>query len=250
MDLKQNDKIILIVGVVILIVAGIGIAMYTAPTEEVVIDPDAFDIDFEYRWKQITGRDAIAFPFVDKRSDFEETYRIQAPTGSVLTRVSVLIDWEDDHTYGIFRTKGADTLTAEVIMNGISKDEVSVLKGNLSFPFNVNPMPRDGIINATSETAAASKLMMEHKEKNIAEFDVVLSVEIGEPWWRPIRRFRDKGNSVDISVEYTYYITELTELENDIMKRTGEDDAGDDFIASGYGIGNFYVNLAYGRGMI
>ncbi|MDG6218682.1 MAG: hypothetical protein QCI00_04495, partial [Candidatus Thermoplasmatota archaeon] len=165
--------------------------------------------------------------------------------------VSILIDWEDDHTYGIIRTKGADTLTAKVSMNENPLNEVSELKGNLSFPFNVNPMPMDGIINATSETEAKSKLMVEYQDKNIAEFDVVLTVEIGEPWWRPFRRFRDKGNSVDISVEYTYYINELIELENDDIKRTGGgDDESDDFIASGYGIGNFYVNLGYGRGMI
>ena len=31
MNLKKNDKLILIIGVVILIIAGIGIAIYTSP---------------------------------------------------------------------------------------------------------------------------------------------------------------------------------------------------------------------------
>jgi hypothetical protein len=250
MNLKPNDKIILIVGVVILIVAGVGIALYSSPSDETPTDTDFFDETyFEYTWIEKRGSETIESPFVEKTSSLERTYSIKGPAGSVLTQVTMMIEWEDDHTYGVFRTKGGDTLTAEVSIGGKSREEISELEGNLSFPFNINQMPVDDKIMATSESEAASKLSEDYKNKNTAQFDILLGIEIGEPWWRPFQRWRDKGNSVDISVEYTYYVTELTEVEEDDLKKTGSDD-NDDVIVSGFGIGDFYVNLGYGRGMI
>jgi len=249
MNLKRNDKIILVVGVVILIVAGAGIALYNAPSSENddggVTDSD--DMYYEYSWMQKTGTESIESPMVDKSSPFEQAYTINGPSGCVLTQVTVNIDWVDDNTFGLLRTKGQDTLTAEVSLDGKTLEETSEMEGNHSFSFNINTMPRDGSINGSSSSDAASKLDDEYDGKNSADFDVLLSIETGEPWWRFLLN-RDNGNTVDISVEYTYYTHELTEVDDDDddTKTTGDDDV----VVSSHALGDFYVNLGYGRGMI
>jgi hypothetical protein len=249
MNLKRNDKIILIVGVVILIVAGAGIALYNAPSSENdgIDATDSDDMYYDYSWMQNTGSETIESPMVDKNTPFEQAYTINGPSGCVLTQVTVNIDWIDDNTFGLLRTKGQDTLTAEVSLNGKSLEETSEMEGNHSFAFNVNSMPRDGSINGSSASDVASKLKEEYKDKNSADFDVLITIETGEPWWRFLLN-RDNGNEVDISVEYTYYTHELTEVDDndDDTKSTGDDD----IIVSSHALGEFYVNLGYGRGMI
>lgn len=249
MNLKKNDKIILIVGVVILIVAGAGIALYSAPSsDDTIIDTDDTDMEYKYTWTQRTGSKTIESPMVDKSSAFEGSYSVDSTSGSVLTQVTVNIDWKDDNTFGLLRTKGADTLTVEVSLDGKSRDETSELEGNHSFSYNVNTMPQDGSVDATALSDAKSQLEEEFMDKNNADFDVMLNIETGEPWWRVLQNFKDKGNTVDISVEYTYYTHELLEPEDDgdDTKTTGDDDV----IVSSHQLGEFYVNLGYGRGMI
>lgn len=249
MDLKKNDKIILIVGVVILIVAGAGIALYTAPTAEDTDLDDTKDIGYEFEWVKKTGSTTVESPMVGKKTSLEKSYTIAGPpAGCVLTKVDVKINWEDDRTYGLLTTRGGDTLTAEVTLDGKNMEDTSELSGNHSFPFNVYSKPDSAKVNASNPGDASTKLKQEYAGKNSADFDVILTIDVGEPLWRPWKRFRDKGNTVDISVDYTYYTHELIEVDedNDDTKSTGNDDV----VVSSHAVGEFYVNLGYGRGMI
>lgn len=249
MDLKKNDKIILIVGVVILIVAGAGIALYNAPTSEDTDTDDTEDIGYEFEWVEKTGSAIVESPMISKKTPLEQSYTIAGPpSGCVLTRVDVKINWEDDRTYGLLTTRGGDTLTAEVTLDGKTMDETSEMSGNLSFPFNVYSKPEPVKVNASNPSDASTELKQEYAGQNSADFDILLTIDVGEPIWRAWKRFRDKGNTVDISVDYTYYTHELIEVdeENDDTKSTGNDD----IIVSSHALGEFYVNLGYGRGMI
>lgn len=247
MNLKRNDKIILIVGVVILIIAGAGIALYNTPSEDTFSDTnDTDEMDYLYTWLQRSGSEFIESPMVNEDTPFEKEYTITSPSGSVLTQIIVNIDWVDDNTYGLIRTKGQDTLTIEVTLDGRTLDEMSVMEDNLTFPFNINSMPIDGAVNASSPSGASSRLISQYDRMNEADINVMLSIETGEPWWRFLFN-RDNGNSVDISVDYTYYMFELTQVDDgDDMKTSGNDDV----VVSGHALGEFYVNLGYGRGMI
>jgi hypothetical protein len=248
MNLKRNDKIILIVGVVILIIAGAGIALYNTPSDNVDIeDKDTNEMYYEYTWEPESGSEAVESPMVEDGTPFEESYNIKSPSGSVLTQLVVNIEWEDDNTFGIFRTKGKDILTAEVTVDGRKLDATSELNGNDNFSFNINTMPKEGEINASSSSYAATKLNEKFNGKNEADFDISLDLEVGEPWWRLLFN-KDTGNTVDISVKYTYYYYDLSEVDNgDDWKTSGNDD---DITVSSHAIGEFYVNLGYGRGMI
>jgi len=251
MELKKNDKIILIVGVVILIVAGAGIALYNAPSSEDADTQATEYSEYSFEWVKKTGSITVESPMVGKKDIFENSYTIIGPpTGGVLTQVDVNVQWEDDRTYGLLTTKGADTIIAEVSLNGKTIDKTSdaEVSGNLTFPFNVYSIPEPATVNASNPSDASMQLKDEYSGKNSADFDIVLTVDIGEPLWRPWKKFRDKGNTVEISVEYTYYTHELTgvdEEDDDETKSTG-----DDVVVSGHALGDFYVNLGYGRGMI
>lgn len=248
MNLKRNDKIILIVGVVILIIAGAGIALYNTPSDNSGIEDKNIDeMYYEYTWEQKSGTEGVESPRVEDGTPFENSYKIKSPVGTVLTQIVVNVKWEDDNTYGLFRTKGKDVLSMEVTLDGRKLDDSSEMNGNHNFSFNINSMPKEGEINASSSSYAATKLNEEFDGKNQADFDVSLNIEVGEPRWRFLFN-KDTGNTVDISVEYTYYNYDLTEIEDeDDWKTSGNDE---DITVSSHAIGEFYVNLGYGRGMI
>ena len=117
MDLKKNDKIILVVGVAILIVAGIGIAVYTSPdTDEIKAgntEPDY--LSYNYNWMKDSTENFIGGDiYVEKSSTYNDNIEINSQEGSVLTSVEFEIIWEDDYTHGILRSRGEDTLTVKI----------------------------------------------------------------------------------------------------------------------------------------
>ena len=248
MNLKKNDKIILIVGVVILIIAGAGIALYNTPSDssdiENMIDDDK---SFEYTWSDYSGSKTLDNPMVEKDTLFSETWSIESPAGTVLTDIKVNIQLQDDNTFGLLRTKGQDVLSATVSCDGKSMDGETTLEGNENFSYDINSKPSDGTKEGSSQSDVESLLSDEFDNMNKANVKVELSIETGEPAWRILKNRRDQGNEVEISVEYKYYRYSLDEVEDD-MKQSGSDE--DDVTVSSHYLGEFYVNLGYGRGMI
>mgnify|MGYP006283266883 FL=1 len=91
MNLKKNDKIILIVGVVILVVAGVGIALYSAPeSEENVGEPSDEVMTYTYTWEQHMGEKVIGEKLnAGKDSPYEETFTVASGSNTVLTNVDL-----------------------------------------------------------------------------------------------------------------------------------------------------------------
>jgi hypothetical protein len=248
MNLKKNDKIILIIGVVILIIAGAGIALYTTDESSAkAVDEIEDSYEYSYTWTSREGtKDLDIDAFVGKKSVYEEVYDIASTSGTVLTSVNIKLTWVDDVTYGFLFAKGLDRLSAEVIYEGAPKDETSEGNGTLEFPFSINTPPKADIIMAEDYDEAENIIKGNIENMNKASFDVEVSINTGERIWRPLKFFRDKGNSFDLTAEYTYYTYSLEEVE--------DDDDDDDFVDTGLGfnhnVGEFYVQLGYGRGMI
>jgi len=253
MNLKKNDKIILIAGVAILIIAGIGIAVYTSPdTEEIKVgdtEPDYYS--FSYSWIKNSADNIIDDNiYVEKSSTYNDDLTINSPTGSVITYIAIEFIWEDDYTYGIFRKKGEDTLTVTVNDGkGVSTTESATNGENLTFQFNsINDVPSSDSILAEDKTDAMNILNGMIAGENGANFDIEVNVETGERLFRPLKFLRDKGNDFQIKVNYDYYLYELEEpiddLNDDEDKTTNNDNG------SNIGLGDFYKNLCYGRSMI
>lgn len=252
MNLKKNDKIILIVGVVILVVAGIGIALYTSPIdEEPVGEVDLNNMTYTYTWVQKTGERIIGEAlFSGKSAPYEDSVSIQENSGSVITHVEFQLNWEDDITYGLLIKKGLDTLTADITYKTETETETSTGSGNHSFVFTVNERPKDGTLEVISLEDAKDQIESEISGKNSASFDVAVNVETGERMYRIFKFLKDKGNDFELTVTYTYYTYALQESEppedgtGDDTKTTGNQDGFD------HNVGEFYVKLGSGRGMI
>ena len=105
-------------------------------------------------------------------------------------------------------------------------------------------------IEAESESDAEDWFLSQIAGKNSETFDVTVTVEIGEPRFRLLKYFRDKGNDFDLSVEYTYYALEIgmNDDGDDETKPSGGGD--DDVVTNNHYVGEFYINLGFGRSMI
>jgi len=253
MNLKKNDKLILIVGVVILIVSAIGIAFYTsADTDDIDLYVEPEEKTFDITWREVTMEKPIINGVAKKT--YSESETISAPDWSVLTNVEFRLDWNDDYTSGLLITKGADTLTAEITKEGgESKSDENIEGGNLTFLFNVNGRPSNDYVEAETSYEAEEIVKEMFPNENEASFDVTVNVQTGEKWGlrilKNIRRILDKGNDFDLKITYTFYVFNIEEPEED---NNDDDDVPPTGLGGDYNgaCGEFYKNLCYGRGMI
>jgi hypothetical protein len=251
MNLKKNDKIILIAGVLILIIAGVGIYFYTSPITEESIGEIISPVDYTYTWSQRTGEKIFGESLMaDKNTPYEGSAFIQEASGIVITNVEFQLNWEDDVTYGLLFKKGLDTLTADITYENEIKSETSTGNGNYSFVFNINKRPDDGILEAMSLEDAKDMIESEFSGQNSVSFDVKVQVDTGERMIRLLKYLKDKGNDFELSATYTYYTYTLLESEhpeNNTDDETTTTTGQDDF---NHNVGEFYIHLGYGRGMI
>lgn len=250
MNLKRNDKIILIAGVSILIIAGIGIAVYTSPdTDDIEAGDTQPDyMSYSYNWIRENGEDNVGDSvYVDKSSTYSDSISIESSRGSVLTNVEIHIVWEDDYTHGILRRRGEDTLTVTITgEDGTSESLSSVGGENMTFNFgNINDIPSSDSILAEDQNEAIQIIEGMIDDQNMASFSIEADIETGERLFRPLKFIRDKGNDFQIKVKYTYYSYELEEPVDDT-----DDDIPTNDDGSNIGLGDFYKNLCYGRSMI
>jgi len=190
--------------------------------------------------------------YAAKKTPYEGVHTVSSKANTVLANVEILIEWEDDNTYGLLREKGLDLLSAEIANSGGTpsiKDFVG--NGSDSFFFSINSRPKSDSIKAHSSQDAMDIIEDEISGLNTASFDVVVSVSPGEKVFRLLKFIKDKGNDFSLTARYTYYSYEL-ETEDDDSGNDSDDEDIKDTGGSDYGhnVGNFYVNLGYGRGMI
>lgn len=241
MNLKKSDKLIAIVGVVILIVAAIGIVLYTSTEKE---DKDTIPEAevFYVTWMEYTGEMPIE-GYAGKV--YNEPFTIaDVPAGSILTGVNVQLTWEDDNTHRGILSKGIDTLTAEICLTGgEAQPDVTQGRGNNTLSFTINDRPYDETIDAEDFSEAGQIVYDMTQGKNDASFDVTITVKTGEKLRRPLQYLRDKGNRFELHISYTYY-TPIISLS--VSNDSGEND--DDTVTNSYR-DNMY-QTSYGRDWI
>jgi len=242
MNLKKTDKMIAIVGVVILVVAAIGIVLYTSTDtddNDIVPEEDVFYVT----WTEYTGEMPIE-GYAGKV--YNEPFTIAGvPAGSILTSVDVHLTWEDDNVYGIIIKKGYDSLTAEIGLAG-GEAQICESTGNDTLFFTVNDRPYDETIDAEDLSEADQIVYDMTQGKNDASFDVTITVQTGEKLRRPLQYLKDKGNDFELKVTYMYY---TPTVEQEVLSE--EDDNGDDDITeSSFPYSEFYRNIGCGRSAI
>ncbi|HIH29748.1 MAG TPA: hypothetical protein HA260_08100, partial [Thermoplasmata archaeon] len=110
-SLKKNDKIILLVAVVILVIAGVGVAMYQSP--KAPTDYSSLmttEKDYNVTWTLLNDSLATLSDFAGKKTPFEGSVTI--PEGNVYS-VTFNMSWTDDRMTFLKRM-GLDRMTLEV----------------------------------------------------------------------------------------------------------------------------------------
>jgi len=69
--------------------------------------------------------------------------------------------------------------------------------------------------------------------KNEASFDISVTVDTGEPIWRPLKRMRDKGDDFEIKVTYNYCYVDIEPEEPE----EPDEPIGESYKGMGYGLG-------------
>ena len=223
MILKKSDKIIALVGVVILIVAAIGIVLYTSEGNKTPKEPQPVMKKYSVGWIEESPTPIEITDFVSKKEVLTGQFNLEASEpGSVIcviTNVDVQITWQDNIVakFALFR-KGQDTLTATVTPSGgESKTHSSTGSGNETLSFSINSKPNDELIeDVESESEAESIILEKYDGMNTISFDYEVKVVVGEKLLnlRPLKLLnylRDKGNDFTFKITYTYFHPDIQE---------------------------------------
>jgi hypothetical protein len=224
MSLKKNDKIVIIVAVIILAFAGVGVAMYQSPQTTSNISSTITGKSYDVSWTLRNGSLSTISDFAGKKSPYQGT--IMIPEKNVKS-ITFNLSWTDDHMT-FMKRMGLDSLTLEVTMPNdtyyfteTNKSAQITGEGTISSTIVNGIIPPSKPIEADNVQDAQTKL----KEKSYnddswteKEITINVSVQIGEI--RILKKMRDKGNDFELKITYQYYDGVLKE---DINKNTGGD---------------------------
>ncbi len=232
MVLKKSDKIIAVIGVIILIVAIFGILLYAGSEEPTEEGGKTKVITYEVEW--IPDYETINLNgYAGRNGDYTKPFDIEViKPGSIITKIDVNITWKDAKTYGIIFKGGYDTLKADItLVDGETKTHQATGQGNESLSFTLYDTPSDGTIEDVQDIfEAEQKIMDEYADKNTVSFETKITVTPGEKLGlRPIKILRymsDKGEYFDLEITCYYVYPEITEFE--------ENGSTGDIITGGY----------------
>jgi hypothetical protein len=224
-SLEKNDKIVIIVAVVILVFAGIGVAMYQSPQPEsnlssIITSEKSYDVI----WTLQNGTLNTISEFAGKKSPFQGTVMISDEN---VKSITFDLSWTDDRMT-FMKRMGLDSLTLEVTMpDGIyyfaetSTSAQITGEGTISHTIVKDIIPPEIPIDVADEQDAQIILNEQSyfddswSEKGIT---INVNVQIGE--LRILKKLRDQGNDFELKITYQYYDGVLHE---EINKNTGDD---------------------------
>lgn len=223
-SLKRNDKIIIIVAIIVIVIAGIGVAMYTQPaTTSIPLVPIGTNQSFSVNWTTLSGSLDTMSEFAGKKAPY--ITGIQIPQANIKS-ITFNMSWVDDHTT-FFGRRGLDTMTLEVTTPDGEVTTVSNVsapktkQGSVSIMLVSNIIPPVTPIKADDVGAAQAQLNKKPYYDDSwmnRNFSIKVSDKIGEI--RPLARLMDKGNSFSLQVSYQYYQGVIQQGQ---MKSTGGD---------------------------
>jgi hypothetical protein len=230
MILKRSDKLIAIIGVIILIIAGIGIFIYISNEDDSDDDlDDGNKNEFMVEWIQedhlikTTG-------YAGRKGSYSETITntIYKEPLSVLLNVEIRVIWKDTQNYGRFLRSGPikvgqDSLSAEFTYDGESKMIPSHTgQGNKSEQFSIYNKPSDQLIEDVEDYNEALQMIIEeYNDMDSASIDVKVMVDPGERFafiFRPLMLWRyitDTGENFDLEITYTYCYPVINPIDED-----------------------------------
>lgn len=221
-SLKKNDKIIIIAAVIILVIAGVGVAMYQSPkTESILPSTTTSEKSYNVIWTVQNGSLNTISEFAGKKSPYAGTVVI---TEANVHTITFDLSWADDHMT-VFKRMGRDSLTLEVTMpDGVyyftetNTSAPGTGEGTITKTIVKEIIPPETTIKADNEREAQTKLSMYDDSWTDKDITINVSVQLGEI--RILKKIRDQGNDFELKISYQYY---NGVLEEDKTKNTGED---------------------------
>lgn len=227
--MKKSDQIIVAIGVVVIIVAVIGILLWR-PNSSEEAKPQEIMKTFKVEWAEKTASispDNTDFYAKDKIIGADEPYKsnVSIPVYN-LKSVTFTLTWKDDHTFGLFRKKGEDTLTLEIVPpEGNMISDKSIGNGTITETFdNINIKPYVSSIKANSSEEAKAILEKEYYSTKWKDetFEIYVNVSVGEKFFKPLKRLLDKGNNFTFEITYTYYEPSIEEEQQLSEEKTSQ----------------------------
>ena len=213
--MKKNDKIVVLLSVVVIVIAAIGIFTWSDTTP----DEESFYPETEHTYKVTWNDETVTLsPIKGYTTDGKTTTESITISQDNLMSVTFSLSWKDDKP-GLVGLK-TDKLTLEVVPpQGESQKESKQEKvGNITKTFNLNTKPSIDEITAKSESEALDKLREYTEDTGKGEWKAEITVNVGKFL---LSKGLDKGNDWELTVTYTYY--KLSSIDEDTTIPTGDD---------------------------
>ena len=253
MNLKKTDKLIALIGIIILIVAAVGILLYIETDDNGDGNGDNNVIDsYTVNWMEESNKMEIN-GYAGKSGAYTDPISIDVESGCVLTSAEFMIDWRDDFTHGNLLNKGGDTLNAEISLEG-GEAQTHNSKGGanatIGEAFKIFDKPMDETIEDVEDISEVEEIIRgKYVTMNSANFDVNVRISKGEKLFPPrpmklLNYIRDKGNGFTLIVTYTYYKPDILSPDGPPEDENGEDEEPPNNNGS---MGKYYRDTSRGR---
>lgn len=240
MNLKKTDKIIAILGVVILIIAAIGVLLLTGQEDtEEPEDEKPKTKGFNVYWESKEGT-TITEEGTAGKEPATGTINLNVPENAVLTNVDVKIKWTDNKGLSlplVGQIMGKDTLTATVTApnekNGDYTGKGGVVENDSVGTFSINS-PVDEVYD--EKTTEDVMVLIEE----LYNFDSTIDYEVTVD----AKGLFDKDNSFTLVVDYEYAVYTIGDKDSE----TNDDSDDDNTTTSQPSISERYINIVSGLG--
>jgi len=207
-DLLKNDKIVISVGIIILLVSAVGIFTWKDTGERKAIPPIT---PTEKTYKITWAEEDITLPTKSEFTSKNEPTTLTIPLDrDLITSVEFRLTWKDDKAFlGMF---GKDALTLKVTSpSGEEKEDSQKAKeGNITLTFSgLNSKPSISEVKADTLSDAENEIQKYITSEGKGDWKVEISVNVGE-----LLKFRDKGNDWELQVTYHYYEPQFAEVSS------------------------------------
>lgn len=212
MALKKSDKIIAIIGVIILIVAAVGIFLYADLEEDEASGDDEEEMKtFEIQY------DEISMPAMPDNQDYSikaKLLRKSSYNGVVeisqqnLKSVEIFVEYHDNKAgllwrFGRIRRIGADTISISISDSQGNEFKESIKgDGNRTIPVKTDGLMIQLDPIEAEDTMEANEILQQRFIDNNETYTIRISLKTG--LWGKIRELLGKDHFI-LDITYTYY---------------------------------------------
>ena len=192
----RQDKIVIIAGIIILVIAGVGIVYHE---QAYVASEDVEKISYRTTWRDYS--DYITEEGYLDKDGWQNEYKIHLKQNAVIYRAEVQLDWTDDrNAQGLFLPwNWSDNIEVNV---DVEELQFSLSDSKYEGPITLiaqKDKPKDIILEEINQTEMENIISNEEREE--INCKITLSI-IPKP------KFLDKGNNFTLKITYHYCLPE------------------------------------------